>query len=129
VLVVDASVVAPVVADGGDDGDRYRNRIRGESLAVPDLLRIEVMSVLRRQLRSGAIDRRQADEALDDLLVMPFVVYPTAPLLRRGWALRDNLTAYDACYAALAELLGCTLVTADARLARAPAICCAVEVP
>ena len=128
-LVVDASVVAPVVADSGDDGDRYRDRIRGESLAVPDLLRIEVMSVLRRQLRSGAIDRTQADEALNDLLAMPLVVYPTTPLLRRGWALRDNLTAYDACYAALAELLGCVLVTADARLSRAAGIRCAVEVP
>ena len=128
-LVVDASVMAPIVADGGGDGDRYRARIRGQELAVPDLLRIEVTSVLRRQLGVGTIDHTQAVGALDDLLALPLVVYPTAPLLRRAWALRDDLTAYDACYVALAELLDCTLLTADVRLSRAPGIRCTVQVP
>ena len=121
--------MAPIVADGGGDGDRYRRRIRGQELAVPDLLRIEVTSVLRRQLGAGAIDHTQAVGALDDLLALPLVVYPTAPLLRRAWALRDNLTAHDACYVALAELLDCTLLTADVRLSRAPGIRCTVQVP
>jgi len=98
VLVVDASVIAPAVADGGRDGDTCRARLRGETLAAPDLLRLETMSVLRRQL------------------------------LRRGWELRDNATAYDSCYAALAEALDCPLLTADKRLANAPGVRCSFEV-
>ena len=52
--------------------------------------------------------------------------HPTFPLLHRVWELRDNLSAYDASYVALAEALGCPLVTADARITRATTIGCAV---
>lgn len=126
-LVADASVIAPVVADGGRDGVRFRRRLHGEQVAAPDLLRVEVVSVLRQQVRAGAIDATQAKGALADLLELPLTIYPTAPLLRRCWQLRDNLTAYDACYVALAETLDATLVTADARLARAPGTRCPVD--
>ena len=112
-LVVDASVIAPAVADGGPDGDACRARIKGQSLAAPDLLRIEVVSVIRRQLASGALTATQATGAIEDLLDLPITVYPTAALLRRAWELRDNATAYDACYVALSEALGCAMVTAD----------------
>jgi len=95
VLVVDASVVAPAIADGGRDGDACRARIKGQVLAAPDLLRLETMSVLRRQLANRSLTSEQATNALDDLLDLPLVVYPTAPLLRRGWEVRDNITAYD----------------------------------
>jgi predicted nucleic acid-binding protein len=57
-------------------------------------------------------------------LSLPIAVYPTAALLRRVWELRDNVTAYDACYVALAEALRCPLVTADRRLAKAPGTRC-----
>jgi len=127
VLVVDASVLAPVVADGGSDGAAYRSRLRGERIAAPDLLRVEVVSVIRRQLRVGLLDVDQAERALDDLLDLPVAVYPTVALLRRGWELRDNVSAYDACYIALAESLDSTLLTADVRLARAPGVDCAIE--
>jgi predicted nucleic acid-binding protein len=113
VLVVDASVIAPAVADGGPDGNACRARIKGQSLAAPDLLRIEAVSVIRRQLASGALTSAQANNAIEDLLNLPLTVYPTAPLLRRAWELRDNATAYEACYVALAEALGCALLTAD----------------
>lgn len=126
-LVVDASVIAPAVADGGPDGVRFRQRLRGERLAGPDLLRVEVVSVIRRQLRAGALDAGPAERAVADLLELPVAVYPTGPLLSRCWELRDNLTTYDACYAALAETLDCTLLTADARIARAPGTRCPVE--
>lgn len=126
-LVVDASVLAPVVADGGSDGAAYRSRLRGERIAAPDLLRVEVVSVIRRQLRVGLLDVDQAERALDDLLDLPVAVYPTVALLRRGWELRDNVSAYDACYIALAESLDSTLLTADVRLARAPGVDCAIE--
>ncbi len=126
-LVVDASVIAPAIADSGPDGDACRARIKGQLLAAPDLLRLETMSVLRRQLANGSLSSEQATNALDDLLDLPLAVYPTAPLLRRGWEMRDNVTAYDACYMALAEALDCTLLTADIRLANAPGTRCQIE--
>ncbi len=126
-LVVDASVIAPAIADSGSDGDTCRARIKDQLLAAPDLLRIETMSVLRRQLANGSLSSEQASNALDDLLSLPLAVYPTAPLLGRGWEIRDNVTAYDACYVALAEALDCTLLTADGRLANAPGTRCQIE--
>lgn len=126
-LVVDASVLAPFVADAGGDGQRFRERLRGETLAGPDLLRIETMAVVRRHARQGTLTVDEAATAIDDLLDLPITVFPTAPLLRRAWDLRDNVTTYDACYVALAEALDCPLVTADARLAGAPGLRCTVE--
>ena len=127
-LVVDASVLAPVVADAGSDGRRFRERLRGETVVGPDLLRVEVTSVLRRHAGSGGLTQRQADAAIADLLEFPITVYPTAPLLPRVWELRANVTPYDACYVALVEGVGIPLLTADRRLATAPGLRCAVEV-
>ena len=126
-LVVDGSVIASAVADGGVDGGSCRGRIRGQALAAPDLLRVEVLSVIRRQVRTGSLSGGAANEAVEGLLALPVAVFPTAPLLRRAWELRDNVTSYDACYVALAEALECVLVTADARLAGAPGVRCAIE--
>ena len=126
-LVVDASVLAPVVADDGDDGQRFRTRLTNETVVGPDLLRLEVTSVLRRHLHAGRLTLDQASAALADLADLPIRVFPTAPLLARVWELRDNLSQYDACYVALAEALDATLLTADIRLANAPRIQCHVE--
>lgn len=120
VLVVDASVIAPALADGGTDGDICREKLKGQALAAPDLLRVEVMSVIRRQAATGTVTARQANNAIDDLVGLPILVYPSAPLLHRCWELRANVTSYDASYVALAEALGCILLTADSRLANAP---------
>ena len=127
-LVVDASVLAPVVLEDGDDGDRMRARLRGERVVAPDLAKLEAASVIRRVLASGAVDQARADQAVADLVDLPVLVFPTSPLLQRAWALRDNITMYDACYVALAEALACPLLTSDARLARAPGLQCAVEI-
>ena len=127
-LVVDASVLAPVVADEGDDGQRFRERIRGETVIGPDLLRLEVVSVLRRHADSGSLTDDQANCAVDDLLAFPITVFPIAPLLVRVWQLRHNVSAYDGCYVALAEAVEHPLLTADRRLADAPGIRCAFEV-
>ena len=126
-LVVDASALAPAIVDAGTDGDTVRARLRGESIAGPDLLRIEVLAVIRKQVIAGALTTTQANEAVGDLLDLPVSVFPSASLLRRAWALRDNVSAYDACYVALAEALDCPLLTADNRLASAPGTTCAVE--
>ncbi len=87
----------------------------------------EVLAALRRQRRQGGLDAGQVAAAVDDLLNLELEVYPTGPLLRRAWNLRENVTAYDACYVALAEALGCSLLTADARLSRADAPTCGIE--
>ena len=127
-LVIDASVLATALADDGEDGDIARVRLRGHGLAAPELIDLEVVSVLRRQFSVGKLDRRRARLALDDLLDLPVQRAPHRAMLRRCWELRDNLSVYDAAYVALAEILDTPLITADARLAKAPGIKCAVEV-
>jgi predicted nucleic acid-binding protein len=127
VLVVDASVLAPVVADAGRDGVRFRERLRGEVLAGPDLVRVEVTSVIRRHSNTGQLTPGQAEIAIGDLLEFPIAIFPTTPLLRRIWDLRQNVTAYDGCYIALAEAVDSPLITADRRLASAPGLRCPVE--
>ena len=127
-LVVDASVLAPALADGGTDGTRVRARLRSEVIIGPDLLRIEVTSVLRRHSNYGQLTSEQADAAISDLLGFPITVFPTAPLLRRVWELRANLTAYDGCYVALAEAADSVLLTADRRLASTPGPRCQIEI-
>lgn len=126
-LVVDASVLAPAIADSGQDGRRLRNRFRSESIAGPDLLRVEVTAVIQRHAEMGRLAAEQAEAAIGDLLAFPIIVFPTAPLLPRVWQLRQNLTPYDACYVALAEVLDAVLLTADRRLAKAPGPRCPIE--
>lgn len=127
-LVVDASVLAVTLADDGTDGDAARARLRGELLAAPELVGLEVASVLRRQNRLGLLDDRRADLALTDLMAMPMHRVGHLPLLPRCWELRDNLTSYDAVYVALAEALDATLLTGDRRLAHAAGPTCTIEV-
>jgi predicted nucleic acid-binding protein len=127
VLVVDASVLVVALADDGRDGDHARARLRGEELAVPELLDLEVASVLRRQVRTGAVDVRRAGLALADLAAMPLARAQHWRLLERCWELRDNLTMYDAVYVALAEALHTDLLTADAGLAKATGSRCHIE--
>jgi predicted nucleic acid-binding protein len=128
VIVADASVLVVALADDGPDGDQARARLRGERLVLPELAHLEVTSVLRRQLRVGALNIRRAGLALDDLAALPAQRAPHRPLLPRCWELRDNLTIYDAAYVALAEAMDATLLTGDRRLARAPGPQCPIEI-
>ena len=127
-IVVDASVLAPALADDGDDGDRARERLRGEELAAPELIDLEVLSTLRRAARARRLDEDRSLQALTDLAALPLRRVPHLPLLTRAWELRDNLTAYDASYVALAEALDTVLVTADGRIGRASGINCEIAV-
>ncbi|WP_432543995.1 type II toxin-antitoxin system VapC family toxin [Kineococcus sp. SYSU DK002] len=127
-IVVDASVLAPALADDGPDGDRARDRLRGEVLTAPEIIDLEVASVLRRTANGGRLPERRADLALNDLVDLPLRRAGHRPLLHRCWELRHTITSYDAAYVALAEVLGVVLVTADARLSRAPGLTCEVEV-
>ena len=127
-LVVDASVLVVALTDDSSDGDRARQRLFGESLAAPELVDLEVASVLRRQVASGAVDPRRAELALTDLVELPMQRAVHRPLLPRVWELRENLTVYDAVYVALAEFAEAALLTGDRRLANAPGLRCPVEV-
>ena len=88
-----------------------------ETLSAPHLLDAEVAQVLRRYVRTSVITPQRGAEALQDLADMPLERYPHYPFLERIWQLRDNLTAYDAAYLALAEALDATLLTRDQALA------------
>lgn len=127
-IVVDASVLAPALADDGIDGDRVRERLRGEQLVAPELVDLEILSTLRRAVRGGRLDERRWGQALDDLAALPLRRVSHLALLSRVWELRDNLTAYDAAYVALAEALDALLVTADGAMKKANGIRCEVEV-
>lgn len=104
-------------------GERLIDRLLASpdtSLHAPHLLDLEVAQVLRRFVAQGSLAAKRAREALQDLADLPLERYSHELLLPRIWSLRRNLTAYDAAYVALAELLGATLVTLDVRLVRSP---------
>ncbi|GAB2450095.1 type II toxin-antitoxin system ribonuclease VapC1 [Nocardioides hungaricus] len=127
-IIVDASVLAPALADGGASGRIARTRLAGERLLAPELIDLEVTSVIRGLVRKGAVSDEHAAAALVDLIDLPLERVGHRRLVPRCWELRGNLTPYDAAYVALAEHLDVPLVTADARLARASGPRCDVEV-
>ena len=126
-LVVDASVLVIALADDTDLGDRGRQRLIGEALAAPEIVDLEVASVLRRLVSVGLLPPRRANLAVKDLADLPLDRARHLRLLPRVWGLRENATTYDASYVALAEALECTLLTADERLARSPGTNCRFE--
>lgn len=127
-IVVDASVLANVVGDDGADGERARAEVRSaREIAAPDLVDVETASVLRKRWLAKTIPARRFASAVDDLEALAIDRYPTLRFMRRAYELRDNVTAYDATYIALAEVLGCELVTGDVRLAKAPGSRCPIR--
>jgi predicted nucleic acid-binding protein len=101
---------------------------RNETLHAPHLIDLEVTQVLRRLALQGLVSVHRADEAVRDLLDLRITRYPHLVLLRRIWQLRHNFSAYDAAYIVLAEKLGATIVTRDARLASASGHAAPVEI-
>lgn len=96
-------------------------------MTAPDLIDLEVTSVLRGRLTGGYLDARRAALALEDLRALPLKRVPALQLIVRCWELSDNLTVYEAAYVALAEAFGVTLVTGDTRMARASRPRCLIE--
>lgn len=122
-IVVDASVVIEILLQTNDGvviGGRLLDR--QEPFHAPHLIDVEVSQVLRRFVLRGELHADRARQALDVLAAFPLRRYAHEPLLERMWAHRENLTAYDAAYVALAEGLRTKLVTRDARLAAAPGL-------
>jgi predicted nucleic acid-binding protein len=127
-IVVDASVLANVIGDDGADGRRARGEVRGAGqVAAPDLVDVETVAVLRKRWLAGTMSDRRFDAAIADLQQLGMSRYPALPLMRRAFELRANVTVYDASYVALAELLGCELLTGDGRLAGASGPRCAIR--
>ena len=117
-IVVDASAVLEVLLNTPDGaGIAARLFAEGETLHAPHLLDLEVTQVLRRYARAGQLSAPRGVQALEDLVDLPLIRYPHEFLLGRIWELREAVTAYDAVYLALAEVLAAPLVTRDAALA------------
>ena len=123
-IVVDASAALSALLNDGS----ARHALASGQLHAPQLVDVEVASGLRRNVAAGRIDPHAGWAALDTWRRLGLTRYASPPLLERVWELRDNLTAYDAAYVALAEMLNCALITADAKLSRAPGIRCLVTV-
>lgn len=119
-IVVDASVLANAIGDDGAAGRQARDLLRAhQELAAPDLVDVESTAVLRRRWLAGSVTAERFEQAVDDLADLPLTRYPTRVLMRRAFELRANVTAYDACYVALAEALDWPLCTTDSRLVHA----------
>jgi predicted nucleic acid-binding protein len=128
-IVLDASAVVELLLDTAT-GRRVSTLIADAEvgLHVPHLLDVETISALRRFAREGLVDDEEAEAAIDNLLALDLQRHSHEGLLERVWALRKNVSAYDAIYVALAEALNATLITCDGRLARASATQARVEV-
>ena len=127
-IVLDASALVELLL-GTEQGRSIGARIADPALGlhVPHLADVEVAQALRRYVREGELDPAAAAAALDDLHSLDLQRHPHEPLLDRVWDLRQNLTAYDAVYVALAEALDTVMLTCDRKLARAPGLARRVE--
>jgi predicted nucleic acid-binding protein len=119
-IVVDASAMVEVLlrTQGGPavEARLFEGR---PSLHTPHLLDVEVAQVIRRHVARHQISEERGDQAIVDLIEFPMRRYPHTDLLPRAWELRHSLTAHDAVYVALAEVLDAPLITRDRRLAAA----------
>jgi predicted nucleic acid-binding protein len=126
-IVIDASVVVDVlIADAR--ASPTRDLLAREEFTAPDLVDTEVASALRGLWLSHALDAPRLERAVHDLGLLPCERQPSMLLTPRAMQLRANLTPYDAVYVALAETLGCALLTKDRRLASAPGLRCEVMI-
>jgi predicted nucleic acid-binding protein len=126
--VVDASALVAYYAAADPRRPRTVERLAaGHALFAPAHLDAEVVSALRGMARGNPVLAAAVPTALGHLAGFPIRRMPLAPLLGRIWQLRDNVTAYDAAYVALAEQLHATLITCDGKLTAAHGINCAID--
>ena len=123
-IAVDANAVVALLVDDGELGRASRHLYAQHDLVAPDLLPYEVTSVLRTLCRLDAVNARVAEHALRDLSLIRFSTVPFGDIARRMWELRDNLSAYDAAYVAVAELFELPLLISDNRIRHAPGPTC-----
>ncbi|HKP20621.1 MAG TPA: type II toxin-antitoxin system VapC family toxin [Thermoleophilaceae bacterium] len=119
-MVIDASALTEVVLDRPETRANLRAALSEAPfswLHAPELIDLEVVNTLRRLVSASLITERRATEAVSDIGRARIRRHRHGSLRRRIWALRNELTAYDASYLALAERLGAALITSDAGLA------------
>lgn len=121
-IVVDASAAVRALLHDGE----ARRYLSAESLAAPHLIDAEVLQAVRRLVARGSVDPADAEAVVRQWSRIGLTRLAVHGLTSRIWALRHNLSAYDASYVALAEALDCPLLTADARLAGAPGPECTI---
>ena len=128
-IVLDASAAVDWLLQT-PSGKRIEQRIysRQETLHSVHLLDVEFAQVLRRLVRQRPLTPKRAGEAIEDLAALRITRYEPVLLLKRIWQLRQNLSAYDAAYVALAEQLRTPLITRDQRIAAAPGHAAIVEI-
>ena len=120
-IVVDASALTEVLLRSAIGLEAEKRLIgAGDKIFAPQTIDVEVAHALRRMALHGALAGARGLEALRDIDAMGIIRIANTLLIERVWELRHNLSAYDAAYIALAELLGTTLLTRDRRLASAP---------
>lgn len=127
--VIDASVLTAALIDAGPDGHWAEDVVGGGSLIAPELVLVETANVLRRLEHTHDISSYEANSAQRDLLRLELELFPYRPFAGRIWALRNNLTCYDAWYVALAEAFGCPLASLDVKLSRAGGVNCKFLTP
>ena len=128
-LVLDSGLVAAALVDSGPVGTWADHLLATDDLAALHLLPVEVANVLRRATLAGEISADIAALAHADLLSLRIELFAYEPFAMRVWKLRDNVTAYDGWYVALAESLRAKLATLDLRLAKAAGPRCAFATP
>lgn len=127
-VVADSSVVVALIHNYGVTTERLWDRLgAAPDLHAPQIVDLEVVNALRKAVGRSTLRDGEASVALLVFGDLAVVRYPHEPLLERVWELRDNLTAYDASYVALAETLEVPLVTADRAFVRAPGPRCDIE--
>lgn len=120
-MILDASAILELLL-GSFPGRKLAQRLRSPEIQLhaPHLVDVEVAQAIRRYVLSGQLSEERGRVALQGLADLDLERHPHRLFLPRIWALRENLTAYDAAYVALAEVLDAPLVTSDRRLAKAP---------
>jgi len=127
-IVIDASAIIEWLI-GGPRGHAVGRALNGKDIHAPAHLDVEVAQVTRRLALNSVITPARGRAMLELLAEAPIRRIPVAPLLPRVWALRGNLTAYDAAYVALAEALPAPLLTFDRKIPAAPGHQAEVVVP
>ena len=127
--VADSSVLVAALVDSGCEGMWAESVVADGPLLAPELVLAEASNILRRLELAGRLSRFEASSAHAGLLRLNLDLFPFAPFADRVWALRGNLTSYDAWYVAIAEALDCPLVTLDQRLGRASGPRCEIVTP
>lgn len=119
-IVLDASVVLDLLLGIPPHDATVADLLGSSGAFAPHLLDLEIAQVMRRRVRGGTLRARDANAALTAYSQLPITRFPHLPFLSQAFALRDNVTMYDAIYLVLAEAINATLITRDGALAAVP---------